>query len=78
MNKNKESLNRRISKPLTELEKQIMHLICDQFKTTEIAGIIGKSVRTTETDRLVIMRKIGVENSIGIAIYAIKHGIYEP
>jgi DNA-binding NarL/FixJ family response regulator len=74
---NKRARKARIAKPLTEDEKNIIRMICDERKSKDIAKELGKSIRTIETNRQIIMRKIDCESSIGIAMYAIKHGIYE-
>jgi DNA-binding NarL/FixJ family response regulator len=47
------------------------------LSTKEIAGKLHLSVRTVESHREHIQEKTGSRNLVGMAIYAIKHGIYE-
>ena len=60
---------------LTEREKEIIVLICQQYSNKEIAAKLEISSRTVETHRENIHEKIGARNSIGIAIYAMKHDL---
>jgi len=55
----------------------IIILICEQLTNKEIAGKLGLSIRTIESHREKIQEKVGARNSIGVAIYAVKHGIFE-
>ena len=47
---------------LTKREKQILNLIHDGISNKDIANQLGKSIRTIETHRFNIMKKIGVNN----------------
>ncbi|MEM8894946.1 MAG: response regulator transcription factor [Bacteroidota bacterium] len=47
---------------LTKREKQILRLIYDGVGNKEIADQLGKSIRTIETHRFNIMKKLGVNN----------------
>jgi DNA-binding NarL/FixJ family response regulator len=58
-------------------EKEIMRLICQQYTNKEIAIIMKLSARTIEDYREKIQEKTESRNSIGIAIYAIRHNIYK-
>jgi DNA-binding NarL/FixJ family response regulator len=58
-------------------ETDILLLMCKQFTNREIATQLGLSVRTVESHREHILQKTGAKNSIGMVIYAIKHGIFE-
>ena len=62
----------------SEREIAVMKLICEQKATKEMAEILGLSIRTVETHRQNVQEKIGAKNMVGVAIYAIKQGIYEP
>jgi DNA-binding NarL/FixJ family response regulator len=64
-------------KRLSEREIDVLRLICEQLSTKEIAGILNLSIRTVESHREHIQEKTGSRNLVGMAIYAIKHGIYE-
>jgi DNA-binding CsgD family transcriptional regulator len=60
---------------LTAQELRIVKLICKQLTSKEIADKVGLSYRTVEEYRGNIEKKIGAKNSVGIALYALKHGI---
>lgn len=74
---NKLNRERRLAKPLTDKEKKIIRMICDEKKSKSIAKELGQSIRTIENDRNIILVKLNCESSIGVAIYAVKHGIYK-
>lgn len=61
---------------LTDREKEILTLICQEYSTKEIADFLFVSVKTVESHRSKIMEKIGCKNLIGMVIYAIINGIY--
>ena len=60
---------------LTKREKEIIKNILDQKSNSEIGNTLSISKRTVETHRKNIMLKLGVKNSIGIAVKAIEMGI---
>jgi len=47
---------------LTKREKQILHLLYEGINNKEIAEQLGKSIRTVETHRFNIMKKLGVNS----------------
>lgn len=61
---------------LSAREKEILHLICEQYTTREIAGALNLSIRTVESYRLSLHEKTRSRNSIGVVIYAIRHGLF--
>jgi DNA-binding NarL/FixJ family response regulator len=65
------------SSELNEQELQVVKLICQEYTTREISGLIYRGVRTVEGIRSSILRKTGTKNSSGIVMYAIKKGIVE-
>jgi DNA-binding NarL/FixJ family response regulator len=67
-------------KALIELSKQeekVINFLAHEYYNSEIADELHISLRTAETHRKNIMKKIGVRNLAGIAIYAIKNKFYE-
>lgn len=62
----------------TVREKEVIALICKQLTNKEIAEALFISPRTVEGHRLKIQEKLEVRNSIGIAVYAIKNGLFIP
>lgn len=61
---------------LTELEKQIILLICKEYTSKEIADKLKMGKRTVESYRIRIMDKLGAKSVAGIITYAIQSGLY--
>lgn len=64
--------------PLTERERQVVCLIADCQSSKEIAAALGISVKTVETHRSAIMRKLNVNTAVELVRYAIRHHLVEP
>lgn len=65
-----------IEDELSDREKDVVQLICQEYTNKEIADRLFISPRTVESHRQRIIDKLGVKNSIGIVIYAIIHDIF--
>ena len=63
---------------LTDKEKQIAILVCNQLTNKEIASRVNTPQRAIEKHKENIMFKIDAKNQVGIAIYAIKNGMFTP
>lgn len=63
---------------LSDREKEIIRMICKQMSTAEIASALSISENTVKTHRTHIMRKLEVDNVVGVAIYAVRAGIFVP
>jgi DNA-binding NarL/FixJ family response regulator len=63
---------------LTDKEKEIIQLICEQFASKQIAERTELTHRTVEKYRDNIMQKTASKNVVGIVIYAIRHGLFKP
>jgi DNA-binding NarL/FixJ family response regulator len=61
----------------SDQELAVIGLLCREYSTKEIAEIMKKSDRTVEGYRADIMKKTGTRNSVGIVMYAVKHGIVD-
>lgn len=61
---------------LSEREKDVVKLICQEFTNNEIGEKLFISPRTVESHRQRILEKIGAKNTVGIVIYAIINNIY--
>jgi len=61
---------------LSPREIEIVLLICQENTTKEIAGKLFLSIRTVEGYREKIQEKMGVKNTAGIVVCAIKKGIF--
>lgn len=65
------------SVPFSDKEIQIIRLICQEYSTKQIAGVLHLSDRTIDWHRENIMQKTGAKTLAGIIVYAITHNIYE-
>jgi DNA-binding NarL/FixJ family response regulator len=60
---------------LTRREKEILRMVIDGKHNKEIAEASGKSIRTIETHRFNIMKKLGVNNAIDMVNKAVKENL---
>lgn len=60
---------------LTKREREILRMIINGTPNKEIADSLGKSVRTVETHRFNIMKKLGVNNAIDMVNKAVKENL---
>ncbi len=60
---------------LSEREREIMLLFCQEYSTKEIGIRLSLSDRTVENHRANIMEKLRVRNIVGIVRYAYDHGL---
>lgn len=65
------------SNQFSNMELEVIRLICDELSTKEIADKIYRGVRTVEGIRSNILKKTGAKNSNGIVMYAIRNGIVD-
>jgi DNA-binding NarL/FixJ family response regulator len=63
---------------LTEREKEILSLICQEYTTPEIAEKLFISARTAEGHRNNLLLKTNSKNTAGLVIFAIKHNLFMP
>jgi two-component system response regulator NreC len=63
--------------PLSPRERQVLQLISEGKRTRQVAELLGVSVKTAESHRSNIMRKLGIEETAGLVRYAIQRGITE-
>ncbi|HJV28111.1 MAG TPA: response regulator transcription factor [Aromatoleum sp.] len=59
---------------LTEREREVLILVAQGDSNKRIAQKLDVSVRTVETHRLNLRRKLGIETAAGLASYALKRG----
>ena len=74
MNKGNIGTNFKERIKLTDKETKVLELICQEFTAAEIADKIFLSKRTVEGIRAELLEKIGVRNTAGLVIYALKNG----
>jgi DNA-binding NarL/FixJ family response regulator len=60
---------------LSDKEREVLRLICEEHTNVEIAEKIYLSARTVEGIRSTLLEKIGVRNTVGLVLYAVKNGI---
>jgi two-component system, NarL family, response regulator DegU len=60
---------------LTKREKEILRMVIEGKPNKHIADSLGKSVRTVETHRFNIMKKLGVNNAIDMVNKAVKENL---
>jgi DNA-binding NarL/FixJ family response regulator len=63
---------------LSERENEIIKYIAEGQTNTQIADILFLSTHTINTHRKNIMAKLGVKNTAGIVMYAVKTGLVSP
>jgi two-component system response regulator NreC len=62
---------------LTAREREVVVLIAEGKRNKEVADALGITVRTAETHRARILRKLKVDSVAGLVRYAVRHGIIE-
>ena len=64
--------------PLTQRERQVLQLIGEGKTNKEIAQQLGMSVKTVESHRANLMKKLAVHETAGLVRHAIKIGLIQP
>ena len=64
--------------PLTLRERQVLQQVAEGRTNKEIATLLDISVKTAETHRARIMRKLAIHHTAGLVRYAIRKGLVEP
>jgi DNA-binding NarL/FixJ family response regulator len=63
---------------LTPREREVLQLIAEGHTTKEIASLLSVSVKTVETHRRNIMRKVNLHSVAELTKYAVQEGITSP
>lgn len=63
--------------PLTPREREVLQLVAEGRTTKEIAVVLGLSVKTAETHRTRIMRKLEIHDTASLVRYAIRRGLVQ-
>ena len=71
----KPSFNQNVE--LTEREMEVLKLICEEKTASEMAKEIFLSPRSVEGIRQRLIEKIGVRNTAGLVMFAVKSGIVQ-
>ena len=62
---------------LSNRERGVVQLIAEGYSNKQIASILSLSVKTVETHRSAIMRKLGVHSSAAVVRYAVRNKLLE-
>ncbi len=62
---------------LTQREIEVLKLIAVELSTFQISEKLFLSIKTIETHRASLMKKLKTKSSIGMVKYALKHGLIE-
>ena len=68
----------RSSDPLTSREREIVQRIAEGQTTKEIAAHLGLSIKTVESHRINLMRKLDIHETATLVRYAIRRGLTPP
>jgi DNA-binding NarL/FixJ family response regulator len=66
-----------IDKPLSDRELEIAKLLCEGLTTKQIGDELCISSRTVESHKTNILEKLGLQNTVELVKFAIKHKIIE-
>ncbi len=66
------------SPELTPREREIVQLIAEGKSTKEVAQVLGISVKTADTHRTNLMRKLNLHSPADVTRYAIRNQIVQP
>jgi DNA-binding NarL/FixJ family response regulator len=63
---------------LTPREREVVQLLAEGHRNKKIALKLGISIKTVETHRTTLMRKIGVKSIVELVRYAVRNHLTEP
>ena len=63
--------------PLSGRERQVLQLVGEGKSTKEIAVLLGVSVKTAESHRARLMRKLDIHETASLVRYAIRRGLIQ-
>ena len=63
--------------PLTDREKEVLHLIIKEQTNKEIADSLFISVRTVDAHKRNLLDKTGSKNIAGLVLYAIDRQLFD-
>lgn len=59
---------------LSNREKEVLHYVAKEYTNQEISDTINISVRTVETHKRNLIKKLGVKNVVGLVRFALEQG----
>ena len=63
---------------LTDREREVIQLLAESKSSKEVAATLSISVKTAETHRANIMRKLHLHSVSDLVLYAIRNNITQP
>jgi DNA-binding NarL/FixJ family response regulator len=66
------------SDPLTPREREVLQLIAQGHKTKQVATSLGISLKTAESHRTHLMKKLDIHDTAGLVRYAVRRGLIHP
>jgi DNA-binding NarL/FixJ family response regulator len=63
--------------PLTAREREVLQLVAEGKTTKEIAYVLGISMKTAESHRGAIMRKLDLHDTASLVRYALRRGLIQ-
>ncbi len=74
---NPSMLKPRTRNRLTPREREVVQLLAEGKTSKEVAAVLNLSVKTTETHRTNIMRKLDLHSLADLTLYAVRNGIVQ-
>jgi DNA-binding NarL/FixJ family response regulator len=71
------AVNRAAVPRLTPREREILQLLSEGHRNKMIAQMLGISIKTVETHRTTLMRKIGVKSIVEVVRYSVRNHLIE-
>lgn len=62
---------------LTRRERELMYLIAESYTNAQIAGQLSISLRTVNSRRANIVRKLGLSTQANLVVYALRYTLSE-
>ena len=69
--------SKRSGSPLTDRERVVVRLIAEGHSNKEVALLLGITIKTVETHRAAVMRKLNLSSPAALVWYAIRNKIVE-
>jgi two-component system response regulator NreC len=63
---------------LTPREQQVLQLIAEGKSTKDVASLLGITVKTAESHRTALMKKLNIHEIASLVLYAVRRGIVKP
>jgi two-component system, NarL family, response regulator NreC len=62
---------------LTRREREVLKLVAEGYKNKHIAELLHMSIKTVDTHRSNLMKKLGVHNAAALTVHALEYGLVE-